>query len=96
MEIESGSTGCENDNVTLYDGPDTQSSVINSYCGSTSPLPIRGTANVMTVVFKSDYSVTFSGFRISYTAVSVSESGSSGGNANSMQTVLIHTVLRYS
>ncbi|KAF6018859.1 CUBN [Bugula neritina] len=69
FELEAGvNQGCQYDYVAVYDGDViSNSSLIGKYCGSALPSQIRTVSNKMTVVFKTDASVTKGGFRALYT-----------------------------
>ncbi|XP_033726723.1 deleted in malignant brain tumors 1 protein-like [Pecten maximus] len=54
------------DFVRVYDGPDASSSLIASLTGDIIPYPFRSTDRFMTVVFRSDYSFTQTGFNATY------------------------------
>ena len=56
LDIEAHST-CVYDYVEVNNGGETK-----KFCGTTVPDPITSTANIMTVKFKSDYSVNKKGF----------------------------------
>ncbi|XP_067665910.1 cubilin-like [Haliotis asinina] len=61
---------CQYDSVTVYDGVGSTSSVmLKKWCGNTLPT-VQSTGPSMTVVFKSDISVTKKGFSLKYTATS--------------------------
>mgnify|MGYP000018708000 CR=1 FL=1 len=53
---------CENDYVSIYDGPDTNSRMIGKYCGSTPPSFILTRQNYMTIEYVTDYYETKDGF----------------------------------
>ena len=54
------------DDLTVYDGPDTNAAVVGVYAGSTIPDPISSTdaTGALTFVFDSDGSVTGTGYEI--------------------------------
>ncbi|XP_046374817.2 cubilin-like [Haliotis rufescens] len=67
MESE---VGCAYDSVTVYDGVGSSTSMmLKRWCGNTQPT-VQSSGQSMTVVFKSDNSVTGKGFRLKYTATS--------------------------
>ena len=59
---------CEYDNVTVYDGSDESAPKIDAFCGAILPRVIHSANNSLFVVFKSDGSVTRTGFKAKYTA----------------------------
>ncbi|XP_046553793.1 cubilin-like [Haliotis rubra] len=64
--------GCSYDSVTVYDGVGSRSSMmLKKWCGNAVPT-VQSTGQSMTVVFKSDISVTKKGFNLKYTATSAS------------------------
>lgn len=66
--MEASSNGnCQYDYLAVYDGLSTDpSALIGRYCGSALPEGVRSVANSMTVVFKTDASITKGGFRALY------------------------------
>ena len=58
---------CDFDYVAIYDGPSEDSDLINSFCGDNLPPEILSTSNQLYVKFHSDFAVTNTGFRASYT-----------------------------
>ena len=57
------------DSVKIYDGDNTGAPVLgsrNGYCGSRRPPILMSIGRAILVVFVSDNSLTYSGFRISY------------------------------
>lgn len=66
--MEASSNGnCNYDYVAVYDGMVISSStLIGKFCGSALPENVRSVSNAVTVVFKTDGSVTKGGFRALY------------------------------
>ncbi|KAK7485812.1 hypothetical protein BaRGS_00022912 [Batillaria attramentaria] len=60
--LEGPSSSCPWDWVKVFDGSD----LIGQYCGVLAPDTITSTGNRLTIVFHSDWSVTFEGFTASY------------------------------
>ncbi|CAH1246036.1 LPA [Branchiostoma lanceolatum] len=60
---------CGYDYVEIFDGMDSNAESMGRFCGSTLPASMTSTGNSLLVVFRSDSSVTASGFKISYQAV---------------------------
>jgi cubilin len=67
MVLETEST-CIYDNLTIYDGPDTNSSIIQTVCGQLSNTQFVSTSSAMTLVFHSDGSDNYQGFKLQYTS----------------------------
>ena len=67
--MEASSNGnCQYDYLEIYDGMSINSTnLIGRFCGSALPENIRSVDNAVTVVFKTDASVTKGGFRAVYT-----------------------------
>ena len=70
--VESQST-CDYDFLEIYDGDDL-SSLVGKYCGSTLPNSVQSTHpnGSVTLVWSSDYSITYSGFKANVTVVNPS------------------------
>ncbi|XP_066304565.1 plasminogen-like isoform X2 [Branchiostoma lanceolatum] len=62
---------CGYDYVEIFDGMDSNAESMGRFCGSTLPASMTSTGNSLLVVFRSDSSVTASGFKISYQAVMI-------------------------
>ncbi|KAK7503581.1 hypothetical protein BaRGS_00005120, partial [Batillaria attramentaria] len=60
------SSPCTYDRVTVYDGPDTGSPVIGTYCGQELPPYILTTNSTFLAVFVADDSVEMTGFSAAY------------------------------
>ncbi|XP_042234787.1 cubilin-like [Homarus americanus] len=58
--------GCFFDYLAIRDGGSADSPLISKSCGTTLPEPVRSTGNQLFVVFHSDHSITFRGFRARY------------------------------
>ncbi|XP_023335557.1 cubilin [Eurytemora carolleeae] len=65
FELENQAT-CEFDYLEIRDGGSRNSPLIGRYCGTTPPPTIKSTSNQLYIQFRSDYSVSHSGFRASY------------------------------
>ena len=63
FDVESHSN-CAYDYVEISDGK-----VVEKYCGSDKPNPIKSSGNTMNVTFHSDYSVSRRGFNATWEAV---------------------------
>ena len=57
---------CLYDSVKLFNGPTTQSPLINTYCGTNKPTQFQSGSNSITLLFQSDYSVTKGGWRVEW------------------------------
>lgn len=62
---------CQYDYLNIYDGPDTDSPLVGTYCGSTVPSDIVSThpSGALTFVFHSDRSSTYSGWKAKLTTI---------------------------
>jgi hypothetical protein len=67
--VESQAT-CDYDFLEIYDGDDL-SNLVGKYCGSTLPNSIQSThpTGAVTLVWSSDYSITYSGFKANVTVI---------------------------
>ena len=63
------STHCSSDYVKVFNGDSDKSTMLGIFCGGMKPFPADGTTNAMTVFFKSDYSMSYHGFRAKFVAV---------------------------
>ena len=63
--------GCSCDHLTITDGDGT--TLMEKNCGNSLPAAIRSTSNVVNLVFRTDSSVTFSGWSVSWSAVTPGE-----------------------
>ena len=69
------------DSLIIYDGPSILSPVIGGYTGTTLPPPINSSGGSITIRQKSDFSVSGSGFDVSWTCtVGVNEYGNLSDN----------------
>ncbi|KAM9307657.1 cubilin [Gastrophryne carolinensis] len=69
---------CENDYLEIWDGLESQDTLLGKYCSTQSPAPLQTSGPYAWVHFHSDATLTDRGFHISYTT---SSSGPScGGN----------------
>ncbi|XP_069007315.1 cubilin [Embiotoca jacksoni] len=64
FQLEATSSSCTYDYVKLYNGPNEQAPLIGSFCGSTPPPANSTTSSALTMVFRSDSSVSMSGFQM--------------------------------
>jgi cubilin len=72
--LEGHETGCPNDYVTIYDGSSTNFPRIKTWCGRYSRIQqFRSTGSSLSVVFYSDRSVEYAGFKIEYTSMKRSD-----------------------
>lgn len=60
---------CDFDSLTIYDGIDANSTKLGTYCGDKIPPVAISTHNHMHLVFQTDYSITGTGFRATYSYV---------------------------
>ncbi|XP_069815839.1 cubilin [Dendropsophus ebraccatus] len=71
MDIELH-TSCGYDRLRIFDGPDTHSHIIGTYCGITPPPPLFTFGSAVTIQFQSDNSISKKGFLLDWTAVNIS------------------------
>ncbi len=66
FDVEAGDNGsCNYDALFIYDGPNTSSPLIGTYCNTTgNPGTITSSGNAITIVFNSDGGLEESGFEI--------------------------------
>ena len=57
---------CDYDYLEIREGGVATGPVVGRYCGRDTPLPYVSSSNMMYLNFRSDYSVSRSGFRIRY------------------------------
>ncbi len=69
ITFESISTEASNDKVIIYNGPNTSSTVLGTYSGTTLPATITSTSPSVLVRFITNGSVTSSGWRLNYSSV---------------------------
>uniref|UniRef100_A0A4W6DZH6 CUB domain-containing protein n=1 Tax=Lates calcarifer TaxID=8187 RepID=A0A4W6DZH6_LATCA len=63
FQLEATSS-CNYDYVKLYNGPNNQAPLIGTFCGYTPPPANSTTSSALTMVFRSDSSVSMSGFQM--------------------------------
>uniref|UniRef100_A0A672HTS6 Cubilin (intrinsic factor-cobalamin receptor) n=1 Tax=Salarias fasciatus TaxID=181472 RepID=A0A672HTS6_SALFA len=68
FEVEKSLTNCSHDSVEVLDGDNYQAPSVGRYCGFELPHPVTSYSNALVVRFISDYSLSFKGFRATYTA----------------------------
>ncbi|XP_032366699.1 cubilin [Etheostoma spectabile] len=64
FQLEATSSSCFYDYVKLFDGPNAQAPLIGTYCGATPPPANTTTSSALTVVFRSDASLSMPGFQM--------------------------------
>ncbi|KAI1888818.1 hypothetical protein AGOR_G00172670 [Albula goreensis] len=64
FDLERTSSFCSYDYVKLYNGPNTEAPLIGSYCGNTPPPPNTTTGSSLHMVFRSDSSISHTGFQM--------------------------------
>lgn len=71
FDVEAGDQGgtiCNYDNVKIYDGPSTSSTLIGTYCNNNlPPSTISSSSSSITILFLSDPGLEESGFQIDWT-----------------------------
>ncbi|KAG7527098.1 cubilin [Solea senegalensis] len=60
------SSSCRYDFVAVYDGPDTLSPLLGTFCGAVLPPNLRSSTNQLFIVFRTDSSVSGLGWRAVY------------------------------
>ncbi|GBP07541.1 Cubilin homolog [Eumeta japonica] len=60
------SYNCGYDYLKVYDGPSETSDLVGTFCGTRYPQNFISSSNKLYLRFKSDYGLTYSGFRITY------------------------------
>jgi Zn-dependent metalloprotease len=67
FDVEAGQSGsCNFDYVEVYDGPNTSSTLIDTYCNNNIPTTVSSTGGSITIVFHSDGGVEDAGFQIDW------------------------------
>ncbi|KAJ8389047.1 hypothetical protein AAFF_G00124440 [Aldrovandia affinis] len=64
FDLEPGYSSCYYDYLKLYNGPNAQAPLIGSFCGNTPPPPNATTSSSLHMVFRSDSSVSLTGFQM--------------------------------
>ncbi|XP_070708966.1 cubilin [Pempheris klunzingeri] len=64
FQLEATSSSCVYDYIKLYNGPNEQAPLIGTFCGYTPPPANSTTSSALTVVFRTDSSVSMSGFQM--------------------------------
>ncbi|KAK2886327.1 cubilin [Channa argus] len=64
FQLEALSSTCSYDYVKLYNGANEQAPLIGTFCGNTPPPANTTTSSALTVVFRSDSSLSMSGFQM--------------------------------
>ena len=64
---------CRYDNLKVYDGGNSTSPLIGTFCGTRSPGRIVSTGNMLHLVFNTDFSGSAKGFFANYTTGSACE-----------------------
>ncbi|PCI93635.1 MAG: hypothetical protein COB15_16025 [Flavobacteriales bacterium] len=67
FDVEAGQNGsCNFDYVRVYDGPNTSSPLIDTYCNNNVPTTVSSTGGAITIVFHSDQGTEDAGFQIDW------------------------------
>ncbi len=70
FEIEAGSSlnACDNDRITVYDGPDKSAKQLGPFCGNARPFQtIHSSGRHLYIEFQTNGAVTKNGFKLNYT-----------------------------
>ncbi|XP_073402563.1 CUB and zona pellucida-like domain-containing protein 1 [Dendrobates tinctorius] len=78
---------CRFDFIALYDGPDTNSPVLDILCGRTVA-ELETTSNTLTLLFSADYANSYYGFSVDYSAIPQSNNSSLSCSGDSMTVIL--------
>ena len=62
---------CGSDNMKIYDGGNSSATLLGKYCKAMNPFKVESTGKSMLIVFRSDGSVNYRGFKAMYTAVPI-------------------------
>ncbi|KAH3882985.1 uncharacterized protein LOC127833432 [Dreissena polymorpha] len=57
---------CRFDNLSIFNGPSTASPSIGTFCGNATPSGFRSQSNSVYFIFRTDHSVTYPGFSLTY------------------------------
>ncbi|XP_055294887.1 tolloid-like protein 2 [Sitodiplosis mosellana] len=60
---------CDFDSLRIYDGFDSNATLIGTYCGNEKPLPVTSKMNHLHLIFSTDRYDTGQGFKASYTFI---------------------------
>ncbi|MEQ2209692.1 hypothetical protein XENOCAPTIV_002638, partial [Xenoophorus captivus] len=63
FQLEATSS-CNYDYIKLYNGPNEQAPLIGAFCGNTPPAASSTTSSALTLVFRTDSSISMSGFQM--------------------------------
>lgn len=58
--------GCRYDRLVLYDGSQSSSSLIGTFCGKMEVPPYTSTGNFLRLEFYTDFAFQLSGFKMDY------------------------------
>uniref|UniRef100_A0A669EKT9 Cubilin n=1 Tax=Oreochromis niloticus TaxID=8128 RepID=A0A669EKT9_ORENI len=64
FQLEASSAACTFDYIKLYDGPNQEAPLIGTFCGYTPPPAGSTTSSALNIVFRTDSSVSTSGFQM--------------------------------
>ena len=62
---------CGSDVMKIYDGRNSSATLLGKYCKAMNPFKVESTGKSMLIVFRSDRSVNYRGFKAMYTAVPI-------------------------
>ncbi|KAL9950262.1 hypothetical protein ACROYT_G042737 [Oculina patagonica] len=62
---------CQSDHVKIYDGRNSSATLLGKYCGRYDPFHVETFTNNMFIIFRSDRSLNFGGFRAFFNAIAL-------------------------
>lgn len=62
---------CISDHVNIYDGRNSSATLLGKYCARKDPFHVETTTNNMFIIFRSDRSLNYGGFRATFLAISL-------------------------
>lgn len=63
---DSGYDSCDFDSLSIYDGTDSNATLLGTYCGRNTPPTAISTYNAMFLIFRTDVSISGRGFKANY------------------------------
>ncbi|KAK2530689.1 deleted in malignant brain tumors 1 protein [Columba guinea] len=91
LDVELEGTTCQYDAIEVYDGGFTDSPLLGSVCSNNHSV-FTSSGSQLTVLFRSDFSVTRRGFEASYSSFPASNSTPAPGSSSSTPPVFLTTI----